>query len=182
MQINPTPLAGAFLVTLDPIEDERGFFARVFDEETFADYGLATHFCQCSLSFNRRKGTLRGLHYQATPHMEEKLVRCVRGGVFDVVVDLRKDSATFGQWWGTELSDDNHQALYIPKGFAHGFQTLADGSELFYQISVPFVAEAACGLAWDDAALDIEWPDINNAITSERDRAHPLLRDIAPLK
>lgn len=169
-------------MALDPIEDGRGFFARSFDEETFAEHGLATRFSQCSLSFNRRKGTLRGLHYQAAPHMEEKLVRCVHGAVFDVIVDLRKDSKTFGQWWGIELSSDNRHALYIPKGFAHGFQTLADASELFYQISVPFVAEAARGLAWDDAALDIEWPDINNATTSERDRSHPLLRDIAPLK
>jgi dTDP-4-dehydrorhamnose 3,5-epimerase len=182
MQFEPTPLAGAYVVALDPIEDERGFFARAFDETDFADHKLATRFSQCSFSFNLLKGTLRGLHYQAAPHMEEKLVRCVRGAVFDVIVDLRKNSATFGQWWGTELSEQNRNAFYIPKGFAHGFQTLVDATELFYQISTPFVTEAARGLAWDDAALDIEWPDINNAITSERDRTHPLLRDTVPLK
>jgi dTDP-4-dehydrorhamnose 3,5-epimerase len=182
MRIVPTPLAGAFIVALDPIEDERGFFARAFDEKTFAEHGLATAFSQCSVSFNRHKGTLRGLHYQAAPHMEEKLVRCIRGAVFDVIVDLRMGSATFGRWWGTELSEQNRSAIYIPKGLAHGFQTMADASELFYQISTPFVADAARGLAWDDAELDIEWPDINNAITSERDCEHPLLRETPPLK
>lgn len=182
MRIDATPIAGAYRVSLDPIEDERGFFARAFDAEAFAAHGMATEFPQCSVSFNRNKGTLRGLHYQAPPHMEEKLVRCVRGSVFDVIVDLREGSPTFGRWWGTELSDENRQALYIPKGCAHGFQTLRDASELFYQISVPYVAEAARGLAWDDVTLDIEWPNVIGAIASERDRNHPLLRDIQPLK
>jgi dTDP-4-dehydrorhamnose 3,5-epimerase len=182
MRIEPTPLAGAALIALEPAEDERGFFARAFDADAFAALGMASHFAQCSFSFNHRKGTLRGLHYQAPPIMEAKLVRCVRGAVLDVIVDLRAASQTFGQWWGTELSSDNRRAVYVPEGFAHGFQTLADASELFYQISVPYAPEAARGLAWDDPALDIEWPDIAGAITSDRDRAHPRLRDIAPHK
>jgi dTDP-4-dehydrorhamnose 3,5-epimerase len=182
MRIDPIPLTGAFVVTLEPAEDERGFFARAFDADAFAALGLASRFAQCSLSFNRRKGTLRGLHYQAPPNMEAKLVRCVRGAVFDVIVDLRAVSPTFGQWWGTEISADNRLAVYVPEGFAHGFQTLADASELYYQISVPYVPEGSRGLAWDDPALDIAWPDIAGAITSDRDRAHPLLADVKPLK
>jgi len=182
MRIEPTPLSGACLVRLEPIEDERGFFARAVDAEAFQAQGMASRFPQCSLSFNRRKGTLRGLHYQAPPDMEAKLVRCVRGAVFDVIVDLRAGSPTFGRWWGTELSADNRLAVYVPEGFAHGFQTLVDASELYYQISVAYVAEASRGLAWDDPALAIAWPDRAGAIASERDRAHPRLADIAPLK
>ena len=182
MRIDPTPLPDACLVTLEPAEDERGFFARAFDADAFAARGMASRFAQCSLSFNRRKGTLRGLHYQAPPHMEAKLVRCVRGAVFDVIVDLRAGSPTFGRWWGTELSADNRLAVYVPEGFAHGFQTLTDAAELYYQISVPYVPEGSRGLAWDDPALAIAWPDAAGAITSERDRSHPQLKDIAPLK
>jgi dTDP-4-dehydrorhamnose 3,5-epimerase len=182
MRIESTPLSGACLVHIEPIEDERGFFARAVDAEAFAAHGMASRFPQCSLSFNRRKGTLRGLHYQAPPDMEAKLVRCVRGAVFDVVVDLRAGSPTFGRWWGTEISADNRLAVYVPEGFAHGFQTLVDASELYYQISVAYVAEASRGLAWDDPALAIAWPDRAGAIASERDRAHPRLSDIAPLK
>jgi dTDP-4-dehydrorhamnose 3,5-epimerase len=182
MRIDPTPLTGAFVIALEPAEDERGFFARAFDAEAFATRGMAREFPQCSLSFNRRKGTLRGLHYQAPPNMEDKLVRCVRGAVFDVIVDLRAGSKTFGRWFGTELSAENRLALYVPKGFAHGFQTLMDASELYYQISVPYVPNGSRGLAWDDPALAIAWPDAAGAILSDRDRTHPRLKDTAPLK
>lgn len=182
MRIDPTPLPDAFLVALEPAEDERGFFARAFDADAFAARGMASRFAQCSLSFNRRKGTLRGLHFQAPPHMEAKLVRCVRGAVFDVIVDLRAGSPTFGRWWGAEIGADNRLAVYVPEGFAHGFQTLTDAAELYYQISVPYVPEGSRGLAWDDPALGIRWPDAAGAITSERDRAHPRLKDLAPLK
>jgi dTDP-4-dehydrorhamnose 3,5-epimerase len=182
MRIDQTPLAGVHLIALEPIEDQRGFFARAIDADAFAAKALTAHFAQCSVSFNRRKGTLRGLHYQAPPHLETKLVRCTRGAAFDVVVDLRAGSKTFGRWWGVELSADNHLAVYIPEGFAHGFQTLIDGSELFYQISVPYAAAAARGLAWDDPMLGIKWPDTPGAITSERDWTHPRIKDIeAPI-
>lgn len=181
MRIDPAPLPGVYTIALEPIEDERGFFARTVDEEAFAAKGLTSRFVQCSVSFNHRKGTLRGLHYQAPPHLEAKLVRCTRGAVFDVAVDLRAGSKTFGRWWGIELSAENRLAAYLPKGFAHGFQTLADESELFYQISASYVAEAARGLAWDDPALAIAWPDKAGAIASERDRAHPRLSSIEPL-
>jgi dTDP-4-dehydrorhamnose 3,5-epimerase len=181
MRIDPTPLPGAFVVALEPAEDERGFFARAFDAEAFAAHGMAREFPQCSLSFNRSKGTLRGLHYQAPPNLEDKLVRCVRGAVFDVIVDLRAGSKTFGKWWGTELSAENRLALYVPKGFAHGFQTLMDASELYYQISVPYVPGGSRGLAWDDPTLAVAWPDAAGAILSDRDRTHPTLKDTAPL-
>lgn len=181
MRIDSIPLSGAAIVALEPAEDERGFFARAFDADAFAARGMASRFAQCSLSFNRHKGTLRGLHYQAPPHMEAKLVRCVRGAVFDVIVDLRAGSPTFGRWFGAEISADNRLAIYVPEGFAHGFQTLTDASELYYQISVPYVAEGARGLAWNDPALAVAWPDIAGAITSERDREHPLLQDVKAL-
>lgn len=181
MRIDAAPLAGVHLITLEPIEDERGFFARAVDADAFAAKDLNADFAQCSISFNRRKGTLRGLHYQAPPHPEAKLVRCTRGAVFDVVVDVRAGSPTFGRWWGVELSAENRLAIYVPEGFAHGFQTLVDESELFYQISVPYVADAALGIAWNDPALAIPWPDKAGAIMSERDRSHPALNDVAPL-
>jgi dTDP-4-dehydrorhamnose 3,5-epimerase len=181
VRIDPAPLPGVYMIALEPIEDERGFFARAVDEEAFAAKGLTARFVQCSVSFNHRKGTLRGLHYQAPPHLEAKLVRCTRGAVFDVAVDLRAGSKTFGRWWGIELSAENRRAAYLPEGVAHGFQTLTDESELFYQISTPYVAEASRGLAWDDPTLAIAWPDKAGAIASDRDRALPRLETIKPL-
>ena len=158
MKFLPTRLAGACVIELDRLEDERGFFARSFCRDEFAAHGLKSSFVQCNVSFNAARGTLRGLHYQASPHEEAKLVRCTRGAIFDVIVDLRKASATRMQWVGMELTAENHRMLYVPEGFAHGFQTLDDASEVFYQMSETFHPEAARGVRWNDPALGIAWP------------------------
>src|ERR1700730_3683753 len=134
MILSETPFAGAFIVDIDPAADERGFFARTFCAEEFAAHGLQVAALQCSVSFNPRKGTLRGMHYQAPPHEEDKLVRCTAGAVFDVIVDIRKHSPSYGRWFGAELTATNHRALLAPKGFAHGFISLADASEVLYMI------------------------------------------------
>lgn len=175
MRIEPTSLAGCYLVLPTPAHDNRGFFARTWCAETFVKAGLDATLTQCSVSFNHAAGTVRGMHYQADPHGEVKLVRCTRGSILDVVVDVRSGSATFGQWFGAELSAENHHALYIPVGFAHGFQTLTDDAEIFYQISTLYVPEAARGVRHDDPAIGIVWPRPVTVI-SDRDRALPGLR------
>jgi dTDP-4-dehydrorhamnose 3,5-epimerase len=167
-----TPLAGAFVIELDLLADERGHFARTFDAQEFARHGLDPAVVQCNTSFNSRAGTLRGMHYQADPDGEAKLVRCTRGAVFDVIVDLRPGSGTHCRWFGTELTADNGRMLYVPVGFAHGFQTLADESEVSYQMSHHYVAEQARGVRWDDPAFGIEWPPADRTI-SDRDRQYP---------
>lgn len=172
MTFSPTPIPGAFLIEIEPHGDERGFFARTVCVEEFARHGLNGQFAQQSVSWNSRRGTLRGLHYQAAPWQEEKLVRVTRGAIFDVIVDLRPDSVAYGEWFGTELTAENHRQLYLPKGVAHGFQTLADETEVFYEMTIPYHAEAARGIRWDDAALGIAWP-VANPILSDRDRAFP---------
>ena len=174
MILRETPLPGAFVVDIEPARDERGFFARTFDIKTFAEHGLATVVDQVSVSHNARAGTLRGMHYQAAPHGEEKLVRCVGGAIHDVIVDLREDSPTFRQWFGLDLDAESHRALYIPKGMAHGFQTLTDDAEVLYLISTPYVPEAGRGVRWDDPAFAIRWPDPHGErVISERDRTYP---------
>ena len=175
MRFIETPLTGAWLIEIDPIQDTRGFFARTYCEDQFSAYGLETHWPQCSISYNRRRGTLRGLHYQIPPHEETKLVRCTQGAVFDVIVDLRPDSVTHRQWFSTILSQDNRHMLYVPAGFAHGFQTLVDESEVYYQISQRYVPEASAGIRWNDPALGIKWP-LSDPILSDRDRAYPDLK------
>jgi dTDP-4-dehydrorhamnose 3,5-epimerase len=165
-------LAAAYRIEPQPIEDERGAFARRFCAETFRVRGLESDLVQRSISFNRRAGTLRGMHFQAPPYLEAKLVRCTRGAVFDVMVDLRDDSGTYGQWHGEELSADNRMMLYIPKGFAHGFQTLVDDSEVDYEITPAYVPGADRGFRFDDPSLGIRWP-IAAAIMSDRDKALP---------
>jgi dTDP-4-dehydrorhamnose 3,5-epimerase len=157
---------GAFLVEIEPVIDERGFFARSFCREEFARHGLEASFSQVSLSYNNRRCILRGLHYQAKPHGEVKVVRCVRGAVFDVIVDLRHHSRTYCRWFGQELSEDNHKALYIPEGVAHGFLTLTDTSEVEYQISVPYAPESARGVRWNDPAFGIKWPDVPKVVST----------------
>jgi dTDP-4-dehydrorhamnose 3,5-epimerase len=179
MRFAELPIAGAFKIALEPMTDERGFFARRFCAETFARQGLKTDFVQHSVSFNLRRGTLRGLHYQADPHAETKLVRCTRGEAFDVLVDLRRSSPTFGRWHAEVLSADNRTTLYIPAGCAHGFQTLADATELDYEISPAYVAEASRGMAYDDPDLAIDWP-VAEATLSPADHARPRLSAIAP--
>jgi dTDP-4-dehydrorhamnose 3,5-epimerase len=173
MRFVPTNLAGALVVETEPREDERGLFARAYCRDEFAARGLVTAWAQCNLSFNRRKGTLRGMHWQADPHPEVKLVRCTRGAAYDVIVDLRPDSPTYRQWVGVELTADNRKAVYIPAGFAHGFQTLADDTELFYQMSEFYHPESARGARWDDPALGIQWPACEHRVIAPRDFAFP---------
>ena len=167
-----TKLAGAYLVELEPYEDERGFFALSWSEKEFAARGLDSRLVECNVSFNRKKGTLRGMHYQEAPHGQVKLVRCTSGAIFDVIIDLRPSSPTFKQWVGTELSAENHRALYIPKDFAHGFQTLTEDSEILYQMSDPYVPGSGRGVRWNDSAFGIQWPD-GDRIIIERDNEYP---------
>jgi dTDP-4-dehydrorhamnose 3,5-epimerase len=170
----PTPLAGAWLVELEPIADDRGFFARSFCREEFEARGLDPRIAQTNISFNRRRGTLRGLHYQAAPYAEAKLVRCTQGAIWDAIVDLRPESPTYKRWHGVELSAASRRALYVPEGFAQGFQTLADNSEVLYLMSQFYRPDAARGLRWDDPALGIAWP-IADPQLSDRDRGLPRL-------
>jgi dTDP-4-dehydrorhamnose 3,5-epimerase len=170
----PTPLAGCYVVDLVRLEDERGFFARSFCQDEFRRQGLRPEIAQCNVSWNRKRGTLRGLHFQAAPHEEAKVVRCTRGAIWDVVVDLREGSATRLRWHAAELSAENRRALYVPEGFAHGFQTLSDDSEVLYQMSESYYPELARGVRWDDPRLGIKWP-LPDPIVSERDRSYALL-------
>jgi dTDP-4-dehydrorhamnose 3,5-epimerase len=173
VRLAETPLAGVWLVEPDRIEDERGFFARTYDEALFAARGLAPVGLQCNTSFNAAAGTLRGMHLQRAPHGEPKLIRCTRGAIFDVAVDLRPGSDTHRGWFGAELSAENGHALYVPDGLAHGFQTLQDGSEVLYMMGHEFVPAAATGVRWDDPAFAIAWPETAARVISERDRAYP---------
>ncbi|HEV2707722.1 MAG TPA: dTDP-4-dehydrorhamnose 3,5-epimerase [Pyrinomonadaceae bacterium] len=172
MKFEETTLAGAYVVEMERLADERGFFARTFCRDEFAARGLDARVAQCSASFNQRRGTLRGMHYQAAPYTEAKLVRCTMGAIYDVIVDLRTESPTFKRWFGLELSAANRRALYIPEGLAHGFLTLADESEVFYQISEFYHPECSRGVRWDDETFGIEWP-FEPRVISERDRAFP---------
>lgn len=173
MNFVDTPLPGVFVVEPQPVEDERGFFARTWCRREFEARGLNPDLMQVSISFNRKKGTLRGMHYQAAPHQEAKLVRCTRGAIYDVALDLRPDSKTYLKWFALELSADNRKAVYIPEGCAHGFQTLCDDTEVLYQISDFHHAESARGLRFDDPVFRIAWP-LPVSIVSERDRSFPL--------
>ncbi len=176
MKFAPTPLAGACVIDIEPKADARGFFARAFCRAEFSAHGLNPALDQCSISFNHARGTLRGMHYQAPPHEEDKLVRCTAGAIYDAIVDIRAGSPTRGKWFGVELSAANRRQLFIPKGFAHGFLTLSNDAEVFYQISVPFQPEGARGIRWDDPAIGIAWP-FAPAVISPRDAALPLLMD-----
>jgi dTDP-4-dehydrorhamnose 3,5-epimerase len=164
------PIGGVYVVESDPAADERGFFARTYCRRAFAEQGIPFAIEQASVSFNARRGTLRGMHLQVEPHEEAKLVRCLAGAVFDVVVDLRAGSPTQLQWLGVELSADGRNALYVPAGLAHGFLTLEDACELEYLISTPYEPAAAAGVRWDDPAIGIEWPSAPTVI-SPRDAA-----------
>lgn len=165
-------LKGAFVIDLERREDERGFFARSWCREEFAAHGLITRLAQCNLSFSRRRGTLRGLHYQTTPYEEAKLVRCTRGALYDVMIDLRAGSPTYLRWEAVELSADSHRMVYVPEGFAHGFQTLEDSSEVFYQVSESYRPDHERGVRWNDPTFNIRWPH-PEPILSPRDRRHP---------
>jgi len=174
MIFSESSLSGVYLVDLDRLADERGFFARCYAPEEFATQGLGPELRHCSVSYNAREGTLRGLHYQGAPHEEHKLVRCTAGAVFDVVVDVRPRSRNYLRWFGTQLTADNRRSLFIPAGFAHGFLSLTDHTEVYYMISVPHAPQFSQGLRWDDPALAIEWP-MTPAVISARDAAYPLL-------
>ena len=172
MIFSATELSGAFVVDLEPIEDARGFFARAWDGRDFAAKGLTTEIAQVNTSLSRRKGTLRGMHYQVAPHEEAKLVRCIKGAVFDVVVDLRPDSETYKRWTGAELTASNRRMMYVPQGCAHGFQALGDDTEIFYLVSAFYSSEAESGVRWDDSAFGIDWP-LEPTEISDKDRSWP---------
>jgi dTDP-4-dehydrorhamnose 3,5-epimerase len=172
MKFTSTPLSGAYIVEPERVADERGFFARSWCAEEFRSHGLSGSLTQCSISYNTKRGTLRGMHYQAQPHAEAKLVRCTAGAIYDVILDLRTGSPSNCKWFAVELTATNHTELYIPKGFAHGFQSLGDDSEVFYQISESYRSELSRGVRWNDPAFAIEWP-IADPVLSERDRSLP---------
>jgi dTDP-4-dehydrorhamnose 3,5-epimerase len=171
MRFSETELAGVLVVEPEPISDERGFFARTWCQQTWQERGLDPRLVQCNISYNEHAGTLRGMHYQAEPHGEVKLVRCTSGAIYDVALDLRADSPTYLRWVAVELSAANRRALYIPEGVAHGFQTLVAGSEVFYQMSAFYHGPSARGVRWNDPAFGIEWPAAERII-SERDRQY----------
>lgn len=168
-----TALPGAFVIDLEPHRDERGFFARGWCEREFEEHGLDPRVAQCNLSYNDLKGTLRGMHYQVAPHEEVKLVRCIRGSIYDVIIDLRPESPAYMNWVGVELSAENRRSLYVPEGFAHGYVTLEDETETFYQVSEFYTPGAEAGVRWNDPAFAIEWPDVDVRVISEKDRAWP---------
>ena len=167
MIFKETSLENAFLIEIEPREDSRGLFARTFCAEEFRNHAIEDTFVQCNISFNKEKGTLRGMHFQEDPCEEGKLVRCTKGCIYDVIIDLRKNSQTFGQHEAFELNEENRLALYIPKGFAHGFQTMDDNSEVFYQMTEYFSQNHSKGIRWDDPFFKINWP-INKKIISEK--------------
>ncbi|MBN1505731.1 MAG: dTDP-4-dehydrorhamnose 3,5-epimerase [Sedimentisphaerales bacterium] len=175
MLFTETRLKGVFIVEPQRIEDERGFFARTWCQREFEAHGLNPRLVQCSISLNERKGTVRGMHYQVAPHAEAKLVRCTMGAMYDVALDLRRDSATFKQWVAVELTAENRTMLYIPEGVAHGFQTLADHTEVFYQMSEFYDPQSARGVLWDDPGFGITWP-LEPVVISQRDLTHPKWR------
>ncbi|MGH9437794.1 MAG: dTDP-4-dehydrorhamnose 3,5-epimerase [Terriglobia bacterium] len=173
MTFTETKLKGAFIIEPELHEDERGFFARTFCQREFEAHGLNPRIVQCSVSFNKKRGTLRGIHYQAPPHAEAKSVRCIRGAIYDVIVDLRGESATFKEWTAVELSAGNGKVLYVPEGCGHGFQTLEDNSEVSYQMSEFYDPGCARGVRWNDPAIGVEWPITDGIIISERDSHYP---------
>lgn len=174
MIFTESPLPGAFTIEIERLPDERGFFARYFCAREFAARGLAAAMPECSMSFNPLKGTLRGMHYQEAPHAEDKLVRCTAGAIFDAIVDVRQGSPTRHRCFTVELSADNHRALYVPQGFAHGFLTLTQNTEVEYMISVPYAAGFGRGIRWNDPTVGIPWPSVP-ALISDRDAEYPLL-------
>jgi len=173
MIVTATPLDGAYLIDLEQKGDDRGFFARVFCEDEFRRHGLVTHFCQVNNSLSTRKATLRGLHYQLPPRAETKLVRCIRGSLYDVILDLRDGSPTFGQSFGNELSAANRRMMYVPKGFAHGFMTLAEETEALYLVDELYSSEHERGIRYDDVNFNLQWPG-PPAVISDKDKSHPL--------
>jgi len=171
VKFTETKLKGAYVIEVEPLADERGFFARSWCQKEFAEHGLDANLVQCNISFNLKKGTLRGMHYQAKPHEEAKLIRCTKGAIYQVVIDIRPDSFTFKQWVAVELTAENRKMLYVPKGMASGFQTLMDNTEVFYQMAEFYHPESAKVVRWDNPAFEIEWP-IEVKIISDKDNSN----------
>jgi dTDP-4-dehydrorhamnose 3,5-epimerase len=172
MIFRSTNLDGAFILELERFEDERGFFAQGWSPKELNEQGLEAPLAESAISFNNKKRTLRGMHYQAAPHEQAKIVRCTMGSLYDVIIDLRADSPTFKQWLGIELTARNHLMLYVPAGFAHGFQTLEDETEIFYQMSSVYVPESGRGVRWNDPTFAINWPEMDGRIINERDQSY----------
>lgn len=173
MRFQETELKDAFIVEPELMQDERGFFARTWSQTEFAVQGLDGRLKECNISFNLKRGTLRGMHYQIAPHAQAKLVRCTQGAIYDVIIDLRPQSRTFTRWIGVELTAQNRLMLFVPAGCAHGFQTLEDETEVLYQMSSAYVPESARGVRWDDPAFGIIWPDVTERVIIARDKQYP---------
>lgn len=173
MIFEETKLKGAYIIHPDRLEDDRGFFARTWCMKEFEAHGLTANMVQSNIAFNHKKGTLRGMHFQRPPYEEAKLVRCTAGSVYDVIIDLRPDSPSYMEWLGIELHMENRKMIFIPEGFAHGYQTLADNSEVFYQVSQFYTPSAEGGALWNDPVFNIEWPEVEHRIISEKDRRWP---------
>ena len=173
MIFKETAITGAFIIDIEKQEDHRGFYARAWCEKEFESYGLTTRFVQANIPFAKKKGTLRGLHYQVAPHLETKLIRCTRGAIYDVIIDLRPTSPTRKQWVAVELTEDNHRMLYVPGLVAHGFQTLEDDTEVFYHVSEFYYPMCEQGVRWNDPTFGIEWPEPHNIIISDKDQGWP---------
>ena len=173
MIFKKTKLKGVFIIELEKLQDERGYFARAWCRNEFKANGLNSNLAQANTALSLHKGTLRGMHYQVVPYEETKIIRCIRGAVFDVVIDLRPNSITYCEWFGVKLSADNHTMLYVPEGFAHGYQTLENNSEVFYLVSQFYTPDAERGVRWDDPVFDIEWPKTSDLVISEKDKNWP---------
>jgi len=174
MIFNPTPLAGAFTIDVEPFQDTRGFFTRTFCEKEFAEHQLVQHFVQANHSGTNGRGVIRGMHFQHSPHCEVKLVKCVQGAIYDVIVDVRRGSPTFLQWFGAELTAGNKRMMYVPAGFAHGFQSLSDYSEIVYMVSAFYNKESEDGIRYDDPVVKIQWP-LPVSLVSDKDQKIPLV-------
>lgn len=172
MKFLKTPLQGVYILELEIIEDDRGFFARSFCQEEFTSHNLNPLIKQCNISYNKHKGTIRGMHYQRAPYQEAKVVSCIAGSIYDVIIDLRRDSSTYCRWYGIELKENEYRSLYIPEGFAHGFQTLEPDTLLHYQISEFYNPDFADGIRWNDQAFNIQWP-VEITSISEKDKNYP---------
>lgn len=173
MKFTQTGIEGAFVIEIEPHLDDRGFFARAWCRREFEKRGIQFEFVQANIAFSKEKGTLRGMHFQNAPHAEAKFLRCVKGEIFDVIIDLRPDSPTFKHWFGIELTAENHKIIFIPEGFAHGYLTTAADTEVFYLVSAFYSPDAEGGVRWDDPAFGIEWPMVGNLTMSEKDRSWP---------
>lgn len=173
MIFKETKLKGAYIIEPERLEDTRGFFARAWCKKEFEAHGLNSGLVQCNISFNKKSYTLRGMHYQSPPYKETKLVRCTMGAIYDVIIDLRSESPTYKHWVGVKLTEENHRMLYVPENFAHGYQTLRDNTEVFYQVSQSYSPEFERGVRWNDPSFNIKWPETDKSIISKKDQNWP---------